>query len=150
MSPIQTTTTMVFRTINAMALGLGDRSGPFGLTAARLDGVFNILLAPFCGLILSLSAAFAPAASPLHGFNTMRAALQGRGVGRRGYGWRAGAGLAGPRRNGGAADENAWIGEGRARATPSDIGRAIFVSATAWVMATGGIGLLALFATGLW
>jgi len=35
-----------------------------------------------------------------------------------------------------------------ARAAPTDIGRAIFISVVAWVVIVGAVGLLALTATG--
>jgi adenosylcobinamide-phosphate synthase len=146
---------MVFRVINAMAFGLGDKSGPFGLTAARLDGVLNILPAPICGLIFSVSAVFAPAANPLQAFNTMQAAIQGRAASPRPWvvGAMAGAlglALGGPRRADGAEDADGWIGDGRARAAPTDIGRAIFVAVVAWVIAVGALGFLALASAGFW
>ncbi|NQU69431.1 MAG: cobalamin biosynthesis protein [Rhodospirillales bacterium] len=140
---------IAFRAINVMAHALGDRSGAFGMTAARLDRVFNIVLAPICGVVISVSAAFAPTANPVQAFKVMGDAVRGRGslVAPWTMGAMAGAlglALGGPRRDG----AEPWIGDGRARALPQDIGRAIFIYAVAGMITAGAILLLALYAAG--
>ena len=93
-----------FRAVNVMVYGLGDKSGAFGITAARLDRVLNILPAPFCGVVICVSAAFTPAANPVRAFKMTGAAVQGRAafVAPWTLGALAGAlgpALGGPRRN---------------------------------------------------
>lgn len=140
---------IAFRAVNVTALELGIRSGPFGLTAARLDRVLNIVLAPICGVVISVSAAFAPVAKPVQAFNAMCQAARSHAalVPSWTVGAMAGAlglSLGGPRRD--APDP--WIGDGRARATPQDIGRAIYIYVVAGVITAGTILVLALNAAG--
>jgi adenosylcobinamide-phosphate synthase len=140
---------IAFRAVNVMAQALGDRSGAFGMTAARLDRVFNIVLAPICGVVISISAAFAPTANPVQAFKVMGAAVRGRGslVAPWTMGAMAGAlglTLGGPRRD----RSEPWIGGGRARALPQDIGRAIFIYAVAGMITAGAVLLLVLYAAG--
>lgn len=102
------------------------------MTITRLGSFLNILPTPLCGLLLSIASVFAPAGNPLRAFNAMLAAIQGRAAspGPWMIGAMAGAlglALGGPRRRDGAVEVDGWIGDGRARAEPVDIGRAIFI-----------------------
>jgi adenosylcobinamide-phosphate synthase len=163
-----------FRAINVMARSLGDRSGAYGMTAVRLDRALNVLPAALCGLLISASAAFVPAAQPARAFRTMRDAARGRVA--RVAPWTVGAmagalglALGGPRPvsgdafpdaggaipvAGGAgsadpvADSQPWIGDGRARAVPRDIGDAMAIYAVASMIVVAAILLLALYASG--
>jgi adenosylcobinamide-phosphate synthase len=138
-----------YRAINVMAYGLGDKAGVFAMSAARLDRVLNILPAPICGVIIAISASFAPTANPVRAFKSMRDAVQGRAAMASPWmiGTMAGAlgiALGGPRPNG----SEPWVGGDRARALPQDIGRANFIVAVAGVITAGAILVLALYAAG--
>ena len=56
--------------------------------------------------------------------------------------------LAGPRRYGGQLVEDAWMGNGRAAATPVDIRRALWIFGLACAL-TGALLLAGLLITGL-
>ena len=51
--------------------------------------------------------------------------------------------LAGPRVYGGALVEDAWMGDGRAEATPEDIGRGVRLAWRAWGLLLLSVTLLA-------
>ncbi|WP_244434217.1 cobalamin biosynthesis protein, partial [Azospirillum sp. B506] len=53
-----------------------------------------------------------------------------------------GLALGGPHRDGGVVITENWIGDGRARATPADIGRALALSAVAALLLIGLVALL--------
>ncbi len=109
--------------------------------------------APIAGTILTLAAAFVPGANPLRALTTM--ARDSRNRGAPGAGWTEsavagalGLSLAGPRRYRGEVVRGPWIGSGRARATPADITRAVYLFAVACLIAIGLTAVLALAATG--
>jgi adenosylcobinamide-phosphate synthase len=119
----------------------------FGLTAARLDDALNFLPARLAGLVLAVSAAFVGSAQPVAALRTMlrdarySPSLNG--------GWPVaavagalGLALAGPYREGGVTVRAVWLGQGRARATPADINRALALYAVACLVFAGLIGLL--------
>ncbi|MFD1626440.1 CobD/CbiB family cobalamin biosynthesis protein [Azospirillum griseum] len=129
----------------------GVRHERFGLTAATLDDALNALPARLAALLLALGAPFIGAASLRGAVRTM--ARDARKHPSLNMGWPIGAmagalglSLGGPHRDGGVVITEAWIGDGRARATASDIGRALAL------FAVGGLllaGLVALLMTGL-
>ena len=107
-----------FRAINVIAYSLGDQAGAFVKTAARLDRVLNILMAPVCGMVIAISASFAPASNPVRSLKAMRNAVRDRAA--LASPWMIGAmagalgiALGGPRLN---ASEP-WVGGDRARVT---------------------------------
>ncbi|MCW9039994.1 MAG: cobalamin biosynthesis protein, partial [Rhodospirillales bacterium] len=108
----------------------------FGMTAARLDDVVNLIPARLSGLFIVLGSVFVPTANPLRALKVMvRDAGKHRSPN---AGWPEGAmagaldlALAGPRKYRESQVNDPWIGDGRARATPKDIRRALYLFATA-------------------
>jgi cobalamin biosynthesis protein CobD/CbiB len=58
-----------------------------------------------------------------------------------------GLALAGPRRIGGVADATPWIGQGRARATGTDVQRMVYLVMVGWLLFAVALGVLALATT---
>jgi adenosylcobinamide-phosphate synthase len=112
----------------------------FGRAAARLDDWANWIPARLSALFLVLAALAAPGAQPLAAWRTAwREARHHRSPN---AGWpeaaMAGAldlALSGPRAYDGQILQEPWIGEGRARALPRDIGHALtlFILACLWM-----------------
>lgn len=129
----------------------GVRHSRFGLTAATLDDALNALPARLAALLLALGAPFVGSAKIGQAFRTM--ARDARKHPSLNMGWpiaamagALGLSLGGPHRDGGVVITEAWIGDGRARATPADIGRALALYAVAALLL---VGLVALLMTGL-
>ena len=145
-----------YRAISAASRRIGHSTphyAAFGAGAAWLDRVVNILPAPVAGIILIVAAAFVPGANSLRALTTMMRDSRNRGA--PGAGWTEsavagalGLSLAGPRRYRGEMVRGPWIGSGRARATPADITRAVYLFAVACLIAIGLTVVLALAATG--
>jgi len=145
-----------YRAISAASRRIGHATphyAAFGAAAAWLDRVVNIAPAPVAGVILILAAAFVPGANPLRALTTMVRDSRNRGA--PGAGWTEsavagalGLSLAGPRRYRGEMVRGPWIGSGRARATPADITRAVYLFAVACLLAIGIAAVLTLAATG--
>ncbi len=124
---------LVYKAVNTMDSMIGYRTPryrAFGLAAARLDDLLNLIPARLSGLLLVIAAAAVPTADPGRALRTMiRDARRHRSPN---AGWPEGAmagalglALAGPRRYAEAVVEDPWIGDGRARATGTDIVRAL-------------------------
>ncbi len=139
-----------YKAINTLDSMIGhktDRYLAFGMVAARLDDVANVIPARLSGLILMLAATFVPRGKPIAALTTMwRDAAKHRSPN---AGWpeaaTAGAldlSLAGPRRYHGELVVDAWIGPGRARAEPVDLRRGLALFALACVL-TAALMLLA-------
>ncbi|MEX2454379.1 MAG: cobalamin biosynthesis protein [Rhodospirillaceae bacterium] len=128
-----------------------ERHAAFGAAAAALDRLANLLPAPATGALIAFASLFSPTARPLA---ALRGMIAGAGVGRLPReGWTMGAVagslglcLAGPRRRDGKLSPAAWIGEGRARATPGDILRAMWLYAISGFIGLVPLVLLALVA----
>jgi adenosylcobinamide-phosphate synthase len=142
----------VAKAVNTLDSMIGHRSPrylAFGYAAARLDTAMNFIPARLAGAIVCLAAAFAPTASPLIACRVMlRDAAKHKSVN---AGWPEGAAagalnlaLAGPRRYGAATVDDPWIGTGRARATTSDIRRALFLFVVVCLIHAMLIGVLLL------
>ncbi len=142
----------VYRTVVAAADSLAHptpRYAAFGTAAAGLDRLVNLIPAPLTGFLIFLGALFSPTAHPAP---ALRGMLAGAGLARLPReGWAMGAvagafglSLAGPRRFGGELSAAGWIGNGRARATPTDIARAIWLYVITVFIALVPIALLAL------
>jgi adenosylcobinamide-phosphate synthase len=124
---------LVYKTANTLDSMIGHRTPRylhFGWAAARLDDLLNLVPARLSGLLLATAALAAPEARVAPAFRIM---LRDAGKHRSpNAGWpeaaTAGAlnlALAGPRRYHGHVVNDPWLGDGRARATIADIGRAL-------------------------
>jgi adenosylcobinamide-phosphate synthase len=140
----------VYKTANTLDSMIGHRTPryrSFGWAAARFDDALNLIPARLSGLLIALAAALAPQA---RGGPALRIMLRDAGKHRSpNSGWPeaaiAGAldlALAGPRRYGGEVVADPWLGDGKARATPLDMHRALLVFAIACVLQGGAIALL--------
>src|SRR5579859_7205761 len=136
---------LLYKTANTMDSMIGhldERHRDFGLIAARLDDLMNLIPARLAGLLLVIASAFLPGGHPLMAWVTM---WRDHGHHRSpNSGWpeaaMAGAldlALAGPRRYPGYSVDEQWIGSGRARATAGDINRSLFVMALACLLNAG-------------
>ncbi len=143
---------MAFKAVNTLDSMIGHRSPrhlEFGAAAARLDTAANFIPARLAGMIIALAALVVPKGSPAGAFNTMmRDAKKHRSIN---AGWPEGAAagalglaLAGPRRYGAETVNDPWIGNGRARAVPDDIRRALYLFVAACLVHAALIALLAL------
>jgi adenosylcobinamide-phosphate synthase len=130
---------LVYKAVNTMDSMIGYRSPryrAFGMVAARTDDTANFLPARLAGVFLCTAALFVPTARPVAGLRTMlRDAGNHRSVN---AGWPEGAAagalglaLAGPRKYTDSVIDDAWIGDGRAKATARDIDRALYLYAVA-------------------
>lgn len=124
---------LVYKAVNTMDSMIGYRSPryrAFGWAAARLDDFVNLVPARLAGLYLACAAIVLPGAHAGRGLRTM---IDDAGKHRSpNAGWpeaamagALGLSLAGPRRYPGIVVDDPWIGAGTARATPSDITRAL-------------------------
>jgi len=122
-----------YKMANTLDSMIGHRSARyrvFGWAAARLDDLLNLAPAPISGALLAAAAVFAPEARAGAALRIML--RDGRRHRSPNAGWpeaaMAGAldlALAGPRHYGGALVNDAWLGDGKARAEPADIVRAL-------------------------
>jgi len=130
---------MVQKAVNTMDSMIGHKTPKyraFGLVAARLDDVLNLIPARLAGLFIVLAALFVPTARPGGALKVM---LRDSGKHRSfNAGWPEGAmagalglALAGPRRYAEQVLSDPWIGDGRARADAGDIRRALYLYAVA-------------------
>ena len=143
---------IIYKAVNTMDSMIGYKTAKyhaFGMTAARLDDVLNLLPARLTGIFLVLAAFFTPTASPLGAFKAMwRDASKHRSVN---AGWceaamagALGLALAGPRRYSNKVITDAWIGGGTARAKKSHIERALYMYVVALLINTGWVGAIAI------
>ncbi|PIW29875.1 MAG: cobalamin biosynthesis protein CobD [Rhodospirillales bacterium CG15_BIG_FIL_POST_REV_8_21_14_020_66_15] len=141
----------VYKAVNTMDSMIGHRTPrhrAFGMTAARLDDVLNLIPARLSGLFICLGAAFAPGGRPLRAVKVMlRDAGKHRSMN---AGWPEGAmagalglALAGPRRYAQDVARDPWIGDGTAQATAADIGRALYLYAVACLINAGWVAAVA-------
>jgi adenosylcobinamide-phosphate synthase len=126
---------LVYKAVNTMDSMIGHRSAryrAFGMTAARLDDVLNLIPARLAGLFIVFASAFVPTAKPMQALKVMlRDSKFHRSPN---AGWPEGAmagalglALAGPRRYPGLTVNDPWIGDGNAKVTPKDISRALYL-----------------------
>jgi adenosylcobinamide-phosphate synthase len=131
-----------YKAINTLDSMIGHRSARyrhFGRFAARLDDRANWLPARLAALLLLAAAVALRAATPAEGWRALwRDAPHHRSPN---AGWPEaaiagclGLRLAGPRRYRGEVVDDAWIGAGRAAATPDDIRRALALLARATLL----------------
>ena len=146
---------LVYKAVNTMDSMIGHMSPryrAFGMAAARLDDILNLIPARLSGLFIALGAIFVPTASAKGAFKIMlRDAGKHRSMN---AGWPEGAAagalglaLAGPRRYSQRIVDDPWIGDGTARATNKDIHRMLYLFMVAslingmWVAALAVIRL---------
>ena len=144
---------LVYKTVNTMDSMIGyrtERHRAFGMTAARLDDVLNLIPARLSGLFIAIAAMFTPRANPARALFTML-----RDAGKHtsmNAGWPEGAmagaldlALAGPRRYAQATVDAPWVGSGRARAMAVDVRAALYLYVVAnlvngiWVAAVAAV-----------
>lgn len=125
----------------------GVRHERFGLTAATLDDALNALPARLAALLLALAAPFIGTGTGGGAFRAL--ARDARRHPSLNMGWpiaamagALGLSLGGPHRDGGVVITEAWIGDGRARVTAADIGRALALYAVAGLILAGLVALL--------
>src|SRR5260221_13337054 len=119
-------------TLDSMIGYLSQRHRSFGWAAARLDDMLNLIPARISGLLIAAAAAIAPQAQARA---SLRIMLRDAGKHRSpNAGWpeaaiagALGLALARPRRYAERVVDDPWIGEGRARATPVDMHRALLI-----------------------
>src|SRR5216683_1777402 len=135
-------------TLDSMIGHLSPRYRSFGWAAARLDDALNLVPARLAGLLIAVAAALTPQA---RGGAALRTMLRDAGKHRSpNAGWpeaaiagALGLALAGPRRYAERVIDDPWIGDGRARATPVDMHRALLIYVVA--CALQGVMILALW-----
>jgi adenosylcobinamide-phosphate synthase len=119
-------------TMDSMIGHLSPRYRAFGCVAARLDDAANFIPARLSVLLIALAAVCVPTGRPLAAIVTaFRDGGKHRSV-NAGYPEGATAGaldlaLGGPRRYGGEAVLDPWLGDGRAMATVGDIRKALYL-----------------------
>jgi adenosylcobinamide-phosphate synthase len=143
---------LAYKVVNTMDSMIGHRTPKhraFGFTAARLDDALNAIPARLSALIIATAAIFVPTANPKAALTTaLRDARKHRSFN---AGWPEGAtagalglALAGPRSYEEGTVNDHWMGDGRARATPKDIQRALYLYAVACLITAGIVGAITL------
>jgi len=136
---------LLYKTANTMDSMIGhldDKHRDFGLVAARLDDLLNLIPARLAALQLVLATLFLPGGHPFLAWRVMWRDHRHHRSPNSGWPEAAMAGgldlaLAGPRRYPGYVAQEKWIGSGRARAGIGDIHRALFVMAVACLLNFG-------------
>jgi adenosylcobinamide-phosphate synthase len=143
-----------YKAINTLDSIIGHRSPRyvhFGRFAARLDDLANCLPARFSAFLIVAAALLLPGATPAAGWQAVwRDSSRHRSAN---AGWpeaaiagALGLRLAGPRRYASELLDDAWMGAGRAAATPTDIRRALRVFVLACGLTGAFLALLLLSA----
>jgi adenosylcobinamide-phosphate synthase len=146
-----------YKAINTLDSMIGHRRSryiDFGAFAARLDTTVNFVPARLAGPIIAIASVVVPQGSPAAALKIMlRDARKHRSFN---AGWPEGAAagalglaLAGPRRYGADLVSDPWIGDGRARATPTDMRRALYLFVAACLVHAALVVAAALVVNGL-
>ena len=143
---------MAYKAISTMDSMIGHRSeryAAFGMVAAKLDDAVNWLPARLAGAILVIAACFVRGAAPVKALRIMLRDAKKHVSPNAGWPEAASAGalglaLIGPTRYAGGVSKSAWLGDGRARATPVDIRRMLALFAVACFLAAGLVALIAI------
>lgn len=141
---------LAYKTVNTLDSMIGHRTDQhreFGMVSARLDDAMNLIPARLAGVMLALAALFVPKGRPLAAFRVMLSDHAHHRSPNSGWPEAAMAGgldlaLAGPRRYPGYIAQEKWIGDGRARATTSDVRRSLMVMAVACLLNVGVVLLV--------
>ena len=131
-----------YKAINTLDSMIGYRSErylQFGMVAARLDDVVNLIPARLSAILLVFASAVTPTAAPLRAVKVVWRDANKHDSPNAGWPEAAMAGaldraLGGPRRYLGGVEKSEWIGDGDARATPRDIDRALLLYGLACVI----------------
>ena len=134
---------LIYKTVNTMDSMIGyktERHRAFGMTAARLDDVLNLIPARLAGLFIAIAAVFTPTARPGRALTTMlrdagKHTSMNAGFPEGAMAGALGLALAGPRRYAAAVVDAPWVGRGRARATYDDVKRALYLYVVANLVA---------------
>mgnify|MGYP001256736953 FL=1 len=124
-----------YKAINTLDSMIGYRSERyrhFGMAAARLDDVVNLIPSRLAATLIALAAIIAPTANPARAFKTMWRDAAKHDSPNAGWPEAAMAGalalaLGGPREYLGGVVKTQWIGDGNPRATSQDIERALLL-----------------------
>jgi len=124
-----------YKAINTLDSMIGYRSERyrhFGISAARLDDVVNLIPSRLAATLIALAAIIAPTANPARAFKTMWRDAAKHDSPNAGWPEAAMAGalalaLGGPREYLGGVVKTQWIGDGNPRATSQDIERALLL-----------------------
>ncbi|MDP7343086.1 MAG: adenosylcobinamide-phosphate synthase CbiB [Alphaproteobacteria bacterium] len=143
---------MAYKAVNTMDSMIGHKSeryAAFGMVAARLDDALNWLPARISGALIAVAAIFVPGARPIGALRVMLRDAGKHVSPNAGWPEAASAGaldlaLLGPMRYAGGETKTAWLGDGRARATPGDMRRMLALFAVACFLAAGLVALIAL------
>jgi adenosylcobinamide-phosphate synthase len=130
---------LVYKSVNTLDSMIGYRTiryRAFGMTAARLDDILNLIPARLAGLFIVFASAFVPTAKPLQSIKIM---LRDSSLHRSpNAGWPEGAmagalslSLAGPRQYTNQIVDDPWIGDGKKNVRPKDIIRALYLYSVA-------------------
>jgi len=127
---------------------LSPRYRSFGWAAARFDDVLNLVPARLSGLLIAIAAAVTPPReqrrrAARHAARCRKAPLANAGWPEGAMAGALGLALAGPRRYADRVVDDPWVGDGRARVTPTDMHRALLVYAIA--CALQGAAILGLY-----
>ena len=140
---------LLYKTANTMDSMIGhldEKHRDFGLIAARLDDLLNLIPARLAAVQLVFATLFLPGGHPFKAWLTMWRDHGHHRSPNSGWPEAAMAGgldlaLAGPRQYPGYVAQEKWIGDGRARAGIGDIHRALFVMAVACLLNFGMVVL---------
>jgi adenosylcobinamide-phosphate synthase len=143
----------IYKTVNTLDSMIGHKNArylAFGWASARFDDLLNLIPARLAGVFIALGSGFVSRGRPDLALRIMwRDARKHRSPN---AGWpeaaMAGAldlSLAGPRRYGEIVVTDPWLGDGRARATPADMRRALMVFVVACLIQVLVLGAVALF-----
>ncbi|OHC76559.1 MAG: cobalamin biosynthesis protein CobD [Rhodospirillales bacterium RIFCSPLOWO2_12_FULL_58_28] len=147
---------LVYKAVNTMDSMIGhktERYRAFGMAAARLDDILNLIPARLAGLFIVLASVFAPSAKP---FAALKVMLRDSGKHRSpNAGWPEGAmagaldlALAGPRRYAEHIVDDPWIGDGATQAAPQDISRCLYIYVVACLINAMWVAAIAMIRYG--
>lgn len=139
------------RAVRVLRLRIGGadtQHQAFGFVPKRLDTALGFLPARLAGLVLVVAALFTPTASPAR--SARQLGPEGRKHPDMNAGWPVAAmaggldlALLGPKKGEAEKEGDPWIGSGRARATPQDIKRALYLFFAGAVLNFGLVAVLA-------
>lgn len=121
--------------------GGGPRHDRFGRAAAILHRLLGYVPARLTAFLVVLACPFVPKARPLEAVRTVFGAGPPPVAA---FAGALGLSLGGPRKEGEVLIRDAWIGEGRARAIPADLRRAMAVYAVACLLLAGIVAVAAI------